>query len=311
MSSHPGMKVRVGVGPGIGAAAGMGAEEFWSLIDACESIGWDSLWFSERVGGDVLDPLAAMGAAVGRSRRLKYGTSVLVLPGRNPVLLAKELATLDVLSNGRIIPVFGLGSPLPPEHELFGVARSERAARTDEAVQLMVRLWTEEDVTFRGRFYSVTDLTLRPRPVQEPHPDVWFGGHSDAACRRVGRRGTGWLPSFVAPAEYKAKVDAIKEEAARNGREIEEDHYGALVPYVPEGREDVAETVLSLIAARRPEVDAAEVVVTGGDGELRARLESFVTQGATKFVVVPAVPPQDWGEELKRVYDNVVEPLES
>jgi probable F420-dependent oxidoreductase len=305
------VKVKVGVGPGIGASAGLGAEGFWSIIDACESIGWDSLWFSERVGGDVLDPLAAMGAAVGRSKRLKYGTSVLVLPGRNPVLLAKELASLDVLSDGRIIPVFGLGSPLPSEHEYFGVARSERAARTDEAVRLMVRLWTEDDVTFAGRFHSVSNLTLLPKPVQQPHPDVWFGGHSDAACRRVGRLGTGWLPSFITTAEYRPKVDLIKEVAARHDREIEEDHYGALVPYIPKGKEDVAETILSVIAARRPEVDPSDVIVPGGDDELRERLESLVTQGATKFVVLPVAGPGDWGEELQRVYDKVVRPLES
>ena len=305
------MKIRIGFGPGVGASAGLGADEFWSIIDACESIGWDSLWFSERVGGDVLDPLAAMGAAIGRTRRLKFGTSVLVLPGRNPVLLAKELATLDAPSGGRIVPVFGLGSPLPSEHELFGVARGERAARTDEALELIVKLWTTEDVTFEGRFYSVHDLTLLPKPVQEPHPDVWFGGHSEAACRRVGRLGTGWLPSFVAPSEYKAKVDLIKEEAARRGREIEDDHYGALVPYVPPGREEAGEAVLAAVAARRPGADARELVVLGGDERLRAHLDSFVTQGATKFVVVPAVPPLDWGEELRRVYGEVVVPLEN
>jgi probable F420-dependent oxidoreductase len=304
------MKVRIGVGPGIGASAGMGAEGFTNLIDSCERIGWDSIWFSERVGGDVLDPLAAMSVAIGRSQRLKYGFSVLVLPGRNPVLLAKQLATMDVLSNGRIVAVFGLGSPLPSEHEIFAVDPRERGRRTDEATRLLVKLWTEDDVTFEGDFYSVRNFTLRPKPVQQPHPDVWFGGHSDAACRRVGRIGTGWLPSFVAPSEYKGKVDLIKSVAEESSREIEEDHYGALVAYIPPGREDVTETVLSVLAARRPEVDARDVLVTGGDDELRARLEEFVTQGGTKFVVVPAVPPVDWDDELARLYDSVVKPLE-
>jgi probable F420-dependent oxidoreductase len=305
------VKVRIGVGPGVGGAASLGSDGFWSIIDTCESMGWDSLWFSERVSGDVPDPLAAMGAAVGRTKRLKFGTSVLVLPGRNPVLLAKELATLDVLSNGRIVAVFGLGSPTPSEHEFFGVARSERAARTDEATRLIVRLWTEDSVTFDGRFYGVTNLTLLPKPVQQPHPDVWFGGHSEAACRRVGRLGTGWLPSFVAPVEYKAKVDLIRAEAAANDREIEEDHYGALVPYIPPGAEELAETILSVIATRRPEVDPRDVIVTGGDDELRTRLEEFVAQGATKFVVIPAAPPREWTDELGRLYGNVVQPLEN
>lgn len=304
------MKIKVGVGPGIGASEGLGAEGFFGLVDACEAIGWDSLWFSERVAADVLDPLAAMGVAIGRSAKLKFGTSVLVLPGRNPVLLAKELATLDVLSDGRIVPVFGLGSPVPSEHELFGVERSERAARTDEGVEVIVRLWTQDDVTFDGRFTRLSGVTLRPKPVQQPHPDVWFGGHSDAACRRVGRLGTGWLPSFISPAEYKTKVELIKAEAERNGREIEEDHYGALVPYVPPGAEHLAETILSVAAARRKDIDPREAIVVGGDAELRAHLERLVAQGGSKFVVVPVAPPRDWSDELKRLYDEVVVPLE-
>lgn len=305
------MKIRIGVGPGVGAAGGMDAEAFFSYIDTCERVGWDSIWFSERVGGDILDPLAAMSVAIGRSERLKFGFSVLVLPGRNPVLLAKQLATMDVLSKGRIVTAFGLGSPLPSEHEIFGVTKKERAARNDEAVRLMVKLWTEDDVTFEGSFCNVKNLTLRPKPIQQPYPDVWFGGHSDAACRRVGRIGTGWLPSFVAPSEYKAKVDSIKAEAARNEREIEEDHYGALIPYIPTGKEEVTETVLGVLAARRPEIDPRDVIATGGDSNLRALVEEFITQGATKFVVVPAVAPGDWSEELHRVYDNVTRPLEN
>ena len=304
------MKVRVGVGPGVGAAGGMDAERFFGYIDACERVGWDSIWFSERVGGDILDPLAAMSVAIGRSERLKFGFSVLVLPGRNPVLLAKQLATMDVLSKGRIVTAFGLGSPLPDESAIFGVDRKERAGRTDEAAQLMQRLWSEDDVTFEGRYYNVHNVSLRPKPVQQPL-DLWFGGHSDAACRRVGRYGTGWLPSFVAPSEYKAKVEAIKAIAAENGRELEEDHYGALVPYVPSGKQDASEAVLSVLAKRRPEIDPRDVVAVGGDANLRALLEEFVTQGATKFVIVPAVAPDDWEEELQRTYDNVTKPLEN
>jgi probable F420-dependent oxidoreductase len=309
------VKIRIGTGPGVGAGTAFGGDDggqmFADYIEASERIGWDSLWFSERIAGNLLDPMAAMGVAIGRSQRLKYGTSVLVLPGRNPVLLAKELATLDVLSKGRIVPVFGLGSPLPSEHELFGVTRGERAGRTDEAVRLIVKLWTEDHVTFEGKFFSVHDVTLGPKPVQQPHPDVWFGGHSEAACRRVGRIGTGWLPSFVAPSEYKRRVDVIRAEAERHQREIEEDHYGALVAYIPAGGEAMTETVLSVLSARRPEVDPRDVLVTGGDAALRAKLEEFYAQGVSKFVVIPAVPPADWTDELQRVHDNVVKPLEN
>lgn len=302
------MKVRLGFGLGTTASVGMNGEAFWRVIDACESLGWDSIWFSERATGDLPDPLAAMAAVAGRTRRLKFGTSVLVLPGRNPVLLAKELATIDVLSNGRLVPAFGLGAPLPDEHEVFFVDRAERASRADEAVVLMKRLWAEEQVTFQGRFYSVRDVALRPRPVQRPHPDVWFGGHSRAALRRVGRLGDGWLPSFVAPAEYRGMADEIRGAAAAAEREIDEEHFGVLVPYVDDGER--TEAVLAAVAARRPGIDPRQVVSVGGTEVLRRRLEAFLEQGASKFVVVPVLPPREWEEELARLRDEVAAPLE-
>lgn len=303
------MKVRVGFGLGTTACAGLDGETALGIVDACERLGWDSLWVSERVGGDVPDPLALMAAIAGRTRRLKFGPSVLVLPGRNPVLVAKELATIDWLSGGRLVAAFGLGAPFPGERAVFGVARGEAAARTDEAVALIRRLWTEERVTHEGRFYAVRDLTLRPRPVQAPCIDIWFGGHSEAAARRTGRLGDGWLPSFIAPAEYKAKADLVRATAAAAGRGVDEEHYGALVAYVPEGH--AAEPVLSAVAARRPGVDPRDVIVAGGDAELRARIEAFVEQGASKFVVVPALPPADWAEELARLRARVAAPLEA
>jgi probable F420-dependent oxidoreductase len=304
------VKIRIGFGPGV-AAAGMDAATFWRVVDDCESIGWDSIWFSERATADVLDPLAAMAAAAGRTRRLKFGTSVLVVPGRNPVLLAKELATIDMISGGRLIAGFGLGAPVASEHEAFGVDRSEAPARTEEAVRLIRRLWTEEGVTHEGKFFRVSDLTLRPRPATQPHPAIWFGGHSTAALRRVGTIGDGWLPSFVGPSEYKAKADLVREFAALSGREIEEEHYGALVAYAaPWFRDDVG-PVLEAIAKRRPDVALEDVVVVGTHEALRARLEAFVDQGASKFVVIPLGRPRDWSEELARLRHSVAQPLES
>ena len=238
------MKIRVGFGLGTTASAGLTGRDWLAIVDACEELGWDSVWFSERLTFDVPDPMAMMAAVAGRTRRLKFGPSVLVLPGRNPILLAKELATIDQLSGGRLVVAFGLGAPVPSEHEFFFVDRTEAAPRTEEAVALIKRLWTEDAVTHEGRFFPVRQLTLRPRPVQQPHPDVWFGGHSVAALRRTGRLGDGWLPSFVTPQEYKEKADVVRETAADAGREIDEEHFGALVAYVPEGALEKARPIM-------------------------------------------------------------------
>lgn len=298
------MKVRVGFGPGTTAAMGMGAETFWSILDTVEELRWDSIWFSERITGDLFDPIAAMSALAGRTKRIKFGTSVLALPERNPVLLAKQLATIDVLSGGRLIPAFGLGA------EAIQFDPAERAARTEESVALMKRLWTDDNVTHEGQYFRVRGVSVHPRPIQKPHPDVWFGGHSKPALRRVARLGEGWLPSFVAAAEYRGKADVIRSLASEAGREIDNEHYGALVPYVPESVAS-PDVVLAAVAARRPGVDPNELIVTEGVKALRARLESFIEQGASKFVVVPALPPPDWSDELAQLREEVAVPLEN
>lgn len=302
------MKIRVGFGPGVAAGLGIDGETFWTIIDACEALGWDSIWFSERVGGNLADPLAGMAAVAGRTQRLKFGTSVLVIPGRNPVLLAKQLATIDVLSGGRLIAAVGLGAEVAGEQEAFGVDRAEAGPRTEEAVALIRRLWSEDRVTFRGRFFSVTDLALGPRPVQKPHPDVWFGGRSRAALRRVAQLGDGWLPSFVTVDEYPPMAESIRVLAAEAGREIDEEHFGALVPYVPDGAP--ADQILAALSARRPGADPTRIAALGVQG-LRGRLEEFVEKGASKFVVIPAGVPGDWGEELARLRESVARPLEN
>jgi alkanesulfonate monooxygenase SsuD/methylene tetrahydromethanopterin reductase-like flavin-dependent oxidoreductase (luciferase family) len=140
---------------------------------------------------------------------------------------------------------------------------------------------------------------------------VWFGGHSVAAVRRTGRLGDGWLPSFVTPQEYKAKADIIRETAADAGREIDEEHFGALVAYVPEHSRVEPATIIEAVAARRPAVPVEEIIVMGGTTALGERLQAFVEEGASKFVVLPLVAPTDWRSELTEVRESVAAPLES
>ncbi len=303
------MKIRVGVGLSTLALAGWDARLFDDIVDACEDLGWDSIWFSERVSSDAPDPLVAMSAVAGRTRRLKFGPSVMIVPGRNPLLLAKQLATLDVISNGRLVVAFGLGVDARAERAIFAIDRVEAAARADEAVSLIRLAWTQERVTFEGRFHRVEDVLVGPRPVQKPHPDIWFGGVSVPALRRVARLGDGWLPSFITVAEYREKAEAIRKSAAEEGREVDEEHFGALVPYVPAGisRE---EQVLEFVGKRRPGLDPREMVVLGGPDALRARLKEFTQQGASKFVLTPVLSPPDWKNELATLRAEVAVPLE-
>ena len=181
------MKVRVGVGLGTQGLADDGC--FAGIVDDLERLRFDSLWVSERITGTAPDPVVAMAFAAGRTTHLKFGMSVMVLPGRNPVLLAKALASLDRLSDGRLLPAFGLGIVDPAEQQAFGVAREERAAWFDEALPLLRRFWTEDVVDHTGPRFHYEGMRVLPKPAQKP-PDVWLGGRAPAELqpRRPPRR---------------------------------------------------------------------------------------------------------------------------
>jgi probable F420-dependent oxidoreductase len=196
------MKVRIGYGPGLGQTSTQSAW-FAGFVDSLEELGFDSLWLPERLAGPSVDPLVGIAFAAGRTTRLKLGTSVLVLPGRNPVVLAKELASLDALSAGRLLLAVGLGVADATEQAAFGVERSERAAIFNEALAVMRMAWTGEVVEHDGAHFAVHGLRLTVLPVQKPL-EVWFGGVAPSELRRVGRRADGWLPSFVSPEEARS-----------------------------------------------------------------------------------------------------------
>jgi probable F420-dependent oxidoreductase len=297
------VKIRIGYGPPLRTSLD-DPGELASLVDALEGNGFDSLWLSERLTGPGPDPLIAVAVAAGRTQRLRFGTSVLVLPGRNPVVLAKEIATLDRLSGGRFHPAVGLGVVEPREQAAFGVARKERAAWVDEALPLMRQLWSGEPVHHDGPRFPLDGVRLRVTPRQNPL-EVWLGGRVPVELRRIGRLGDGWLPSFMTPDEVAAGWAVINEVAAEHGRSVPADHLGTLVPYA-DG--PLSDEVAALFSARRPDVDARDLVA-GGLDDLRAKLEAYIAVGASKFVVLPLAAPADWDAELSRLAE-VVLPLQ-
>lgn len=296
------MSVRFGVGLGTQQLI-TGPDAFAEVVDTLEELRFDSLWLSERVAGPTLDPLAAMGYVAGRTRRLKFGTSVLVVPGRNPVLLAKELATLDVLSRGRLLLAFGLGVVDPDEQRAFGVTRAERGPWFDEAVPLMRRLWRERDVSHNGERFGVRGLSLEPRPVGRM--EAWLSGSTPTEYRRTGRLADGWIGSLQTPGEAAQARVAIEEAAGRHDRTIDDDHFGATVLYThgvyPAG-------VRALVARRRPDRTPEELVPRGGEA-LASVLTAYVEAGLSKFVLVPTDPPASWRAELTWLA-SVVHPLQ-
>jgi probable F420-dependent oxidoreductase len=292
------MKVRIGYG--FGTQRGFTAAGFAAMVDALDGLRFDSLWLSERITADAPDPIIGLAVAAGRSERLKLGTSVQVLPGRNPALLAKELATLDVLSNGRFLPAFGLGIAHPAEQQAFGIERTERAPWFEEALPLLRRFWTEDAVDHDGPRFHYDGLQVRPHPVQRP-PDIWLGGRAPAELRRVGRLADGWLASFSMPAETAAGRTTIEQVAADHGRTIDPEHFGAMILYAPGPLPDAVKT---LLASRAGEVDPSDLV-PGSLDALERRIVEYVEVGVSKLVLVPLHAPDDWRAELEPIAARV------
>ena len=184
------MSVAIGYVPGAFGQGGDNPHFLRELVDLGDRYGYDSIWLSDRIVSDrfSLEPMIALSMVAAYSKHMKFGTSVLALPLRNPVVLAKQVATLDYLSQGRFFPAVGLGQEEPEEYEACGVPKGDRSQRTDESITLMRRLWQEDNVTHEGKFFTCHNVSITPKTVFKPSPPVWIGGRSPAAARRARAR---------------------------------------------------------------------------------------------------------------------------
>jgi len=279
------MKVRIGVS--LGPAGG--PDQFAAAVDLIEQAGVDSLWLPEMVYSPQVEPFTGMAFALSRTRRLKAGSGISVLPGRHPVLVAKQLASLAGLAPGRVLPVFGLRPAQPAEQALFPVPSGQRAALFDESLALLRLLLTTEQVSFDGSFFTVSDASVGPLPAKPL--DIWLGGSAPGGLRRVGRLADGWLGSLLTPAEAAAAVAVINEAAADAGREVEADHFGLSLAVALDG---IPDSLRASIGRRRPHTDPQLLVAVGWDGA-RRMIEQYVESGLSKFVVRPATRPEPFG----------------
>jgi len=264
------------------------AAGYWRWVDLCEQGGIDSLWQTDRLISrtPILESMTAMAALAGRTRRLKFGVNVVSLAMREPVLLAKQCATIDMLSEGRLLPGFGIGSPRGPEWAAMHLESSTRGKVTDEALEILRLLWTQERVDYAGKHFQLTGASIAPRPVQAELP-MWIGGASEAAIRRTGRYGTGWQAGAETPAQLAPIVTGIRAAAASFGRVIEEDHYGAAFPFHFGSRNDPGIAEAMAAYTKRTGQDAAEYFAIGDAAAILARINEYVEAGASKFILRP------------------------
>jgi probable F420-dependent oxidoreductase len=278
----------IAVGIGIMEFPFQTTDGFWRWVDLCEQGGIDSIWQTDRIVSRVpiLESMTALAAIAGRTRRIKFGVNVVSVALRDPVLLAKQCATIDVLSNGRLLPGFGIGSPRGAEWAAMHIDTTTRGRKTDEALEIIGRLWTGEALDYDGRHFKLTKASIAPVPVQPDLP-MWIGGASEAAIKRTARIGTGWQAGAEPPALVGEVIAGIKAALLETGRTIDEDHYGAAFGYRFGGPDDPGIAKVMEQYRTRTGRDPREAFVMGDAAMMVERIAAFVDAGASKFILRP------------------------
>ncbi len=241
------MKVRFGVGLGADTAP----DELAAIVDHLEATGVDSLWFSELVYSKAVDPFIGMAHALARTTNLKVGTSVAVLPGRHPVLVAKQLASLAGLAPKRVLPVFGLRSAIPAERDIFVVPEGERAAVFDESLRLLRSVLEQDDVSFAGDYFSVSSVAVAPRPVKPL--DIWLGG---SAPGRVSAGSAGWATAGWAASSPRPKpAAAASRSSRRRTRPAARSKRTISASISPSATANCRTRLAAAVRRRRPDID--------------------------------------------------------
>jgi probable F420-dependent oxidoreductase len=277
---------------------GIGLPRLDSIAESAqcaEALGYDFLSTGEHVFfyGPIGNSLISLAAAAGATTRIKLMSSITLIPLYPAALLTKLVTSLDVVSNGRFNLGVGVGGEFVREFEACGVPVEERGARTNESLELMLRLWAEDDVHFQGRFNTLSGVTLEPKPTQQPHPPIWISGRSRAAMRRCARFGTGWLPYMYTPEKLSESLAAI----AAMGQECERSvpvKPGLFIFFAVHEDRDVAIKMAAERLSRQYNQDFSQLVhryaIAGNPQDCRARLREYIDAGAATIILNSACP---------------------
>ena len=266
-------------------------ESLIELLDGLEKRRFDTLWLSDTPLAPAVEPLLALAIASERTERLKLGTNV-VVPGRNPLHVAKELAHLDRLSGGRLLLAFMPGIGSPTERAALGVSGVDRSGRIARTIELCRAWWSGESVTADIAGFSYEGVTVGPRPIQEPL-EIWLGGNGPRGLDLTGTHGDGWLASRATPAQAEANRRIIEAAAARAGRTIDDDHYGISIPY---SRAELDDRTVAAVM-RRTDAERPDILPIGHE-QLGRLLQRHIDAGLTKFVLRPMSLLDGWDAEL-------------
>ncbi len=298
-------------------------EDFSDLVEYAtmvEELGFDSLWITENIASDAdaLEVFTALSFMAAHTKQLTIGTSVLLLPLRNPVLVAQTVTSLDLLSEGRFVLGVGVGGPGGVgsdelDFEAYGVNVHERGARCDESLEVLKKIWTESSVSHKGRYYQLADYTLLPRPHQKPHPPIWVGGHAEGALRRAARWGDAYVPAPGTPevvTQLYEKVESYAQEYGRAPSDIERSlHLYLCLSDDPAEAARISGEVLTKNYQEPISFSPDDRYLFGPPDRCRKVLQEYVDVGVTHFVFNTTGYPKEVVSQLEVVAREVLAPF--
>jgi probable F420-dependent oxidoreductase len=291
------VKVRFAVAPAPGS---FDAEYLLSFAVTAEALGFDTIWLSDVPLSSIGDPLLSLAHVAALTTTLKLGANIVPL-GRNPMILARQLAQLDRLSDGRLLISLVPGIDQPGERAALGLATGDRWTAIEHDIGLFRRWWAGETVDDGSGRFAFEGVTVEPTPVQEPL-EIWLGGAGPKALARVGRSADGWLTANVTPTEAAVGRELVEGHAREAGRVIDPEHFGISMPYA---RQPVPGEAVAALRARRPDGDLAGIVPVGAS-ELVELIDQHIAAGLSKFVLRPLDPHDDVSSQLGWLADNVL-----
>ena len=298
----------IGLGLGMATYTFSTAKGYWRWVKRCDEAGVDSLWQTDRLVSKepFLECLTVMAGLAGATKKIKFGMNVASLGLRDPLMTAKQCATIDYLSDGRLLPAFGLGSNRSRDWVASGTATKARGQRMNEALEIMTRLWLGEEVTFSGKHFQYDKAYISPGPVQKPLP-LWIGGSSEAAIERSGKYGTGWQAAFDTPEEAGVVVEKILQSAKRNNRPMDKDHFSAAFGVRFGSWNDEPVKKMANDFEKRTGKEASRGIVVGTGDQILERIQSYVDNGISKFILRPiGLGDEEMFEQTEQIIENVL-----
>jgi probable F420-dependent oxidoreductase len=267
-------------------------ENVANFAKKCEAMGCHSMWTIDRIVYDNLEPLTVLAAAAGATQKIRLGTSVLLANLRHPSHVAKIISTLDFISNGRLTVGLGFGSR-ENDYKAAEIPFEHRGSRAVEQVQLMKRLWTEDNVTYKGRFYNVENLTVGPKPIQKPHPPIWTGGGAEVALKRAGTWADGFICGSSAIPDFPATWEKISGYAKAAGRDPNKiNKAGLTFMAIDDNQNKAVKTVEDYVMRYygRLRVDVANTSLVGAPSAIIDRIGAFLAKGLDTLIIGLADP---------------------